>query len=268
MSETKRIRALERGLEVMEALQDRRAASLKDLYEATGLPRPTLIRILHTLETAGVVRRSIGDGLYRATYRLQRLAGSGDESDRLADIAAPVIDSLCRQLTWPSDLAVLEPERRESMILKETSRPTSPIMLNRDRLGYEICMSLSSVGRAYLAFCPEDERRDIIARLKKSADPLNRRIGGGGEFQATLDAVREAGYAVRDPAFGGGQGQLRSAYDDGLEAMAVPLAGESRVHGTVSMVWPRKALTVEAFAAEHLTALRDAAHEIVAAVET
>ena len=90
MAEPKTIRALERGLEVMEYLQHKGAATLNDIYKATQLPRPTLLRILRTLEIGGLVRRGIGDGLYRNSFRLQRFAENLDESDLLAEIAAPV----------------------------------------------------------------------------------------------------------------------------------------------------------------------------------
>lgn len=49
----KTIRALDRGLEVLQTLHEFRNASLHDLYLATGLPKATLTRILATLESRG-----------------------------------------------------------------------------------------------------------------------------------------------------------------------------------------------------------------------
>ena len=45
---SKSIESLARGLQVLQVLQEVRAASLHDLHLATGIPKPTLIRILHT----------------------------------------------------------------------------------------------------------------------------------------------------------------------------------------------------------------------------
>ena len=65
--QVKSIRALARGLDVLKALQERPATSLHDLHGDTGLSKPTLLRILRTLEEAGMVHRAIGDGRYRVS---------------------------------------------------------------------------------------------------------------------------------------------------------------------------------------------------------
>ena len=51
MRSVKSIRALERGLDVLQALQTGPGAGLKDLHEITGLPKATLLRILRTWVT-------------------------------------------------------------------------------------------------------------------------------------------------------------------------------------------------------------------------
>ena len=43
------IRALNRGFDVLQAVQSSKAVSLHDLHLATSLPKPTLLRILKTL---------------------------------------------------------------------------------------------------------------------------------------------------------------------------------------------------------------------------
>lgn len=54
MPQTGGIRGLERGLRVFKTLQQSAALTLADLHDATGLPKPTLLRILATLEGAGM----------------------------------------------------------------------------------------------------------------------------------------------------------------------------------------------------------------------
>ena len=52
----KSIRALERGLDVLQALQTG-PAGLKTLHEITGLPKATLLRILRTLTERNLIWR-------------------------------------------------------------------------------------------------------------------------------------------------------------------------------------------------------------------
>ena len=83
----KTIRSLERGLHVLKILEDLSPASLKQIHQSSGLPRPTLLRILRTLEGACLVRRGTGDGLYRNSFRLQNMVSKLDDGDRLAECA-------------------------------------------------------------------------------------------------------------------------------------------------------------------------------------
>ena len=66
----------------------RRQSAGKRTNARTG-PRPTILRVLHTLQESGLVWRGMSDGLWRTGYRLERLARPRDPSDRLAEIAAP-----------------------------------------------------------------------------------------------------------------------------------------------------------------------------------
>src|SRR3712207_6889126 len=43
-TKVKSVRALERGLDVLEAIRDCRAVTLNDLHNQTGLPRATILR--------------------------------------------------------------------------------------------------------------------------------------------------------------------------------------------------------------------------------
>ena len=65
MAKTDTIRGLQRGLEVLKALQANSILSLHEIYLATGISKPSLLRILHTLEEFGMVSRRLADGHYR-----------------------------------------------------------------------------------------------------------------------------------------------------------------------------------------------------------
>src|SRR3546814_1378343 len=99
--QVKSIRALARGLDVLKALQERPATSLHDLHGDTGLSKPTLLRILRTLEEAGMVHRAIGDGRYRVSARVRFLGRDLSDHDAIAEQAAPALHRLCRRILWP-----------------------------------------------------------------------------------------------------------------------------------------------------------------------
>ena len=85
MTGPKSIRSLERGLYVLQALQEQPISSLHDVYRSPGIPKPTLLRILHTLEQAGVVSRRLADGQYRISANQSHLTRKPDRYNQVAE---------------------------------------------------------------------------------------------------------------------------------------------------------------------------------------
>src|SRR6267154_737550 len=153
MPRAETIRGLERGLHVLEMLQAKPVSSLHDIHLATRLPKPSLLRILATLERAGVVSRRLVDGHYRISA-FSRAARRGDRYDRVAEAAVPVLSRLCEKVLWPSDLVV---PAGNCMERRETSQARTPFFIHPTD-GHRINWLLTAMGRAYLAFCPDKER--------------------------------------------------------------------------------------------------------------
>ena len=193
--------------------------------------------------------------------KIEGMVSSLDQTDKLAEISTPYLDALCQKASWPSDLTVLSSSGL-CMELKETSRSLTPFLLNRDNIGHKINLPLSAVGRAYLAFCDENECTTILANLRKSQNLPNKLIHNEEKFLNDLNKIRGVGYATREPAFGGGQKPLRSEFDDGLNAIAVPIQLDKRVLGCISLVWLRKAVPVQDIIREYLIDLQNASREI------
>jgi IclR family mhp operon transcriptional activator len=260
------IRGLQRGLQVMQSLQTSSIASLNDLHRATLISKPSLLRILNTLEHAGVVSRRLADGHYRLSA-FTRVPRKRDAHERVAEAAAPVLDRLCQKVKWPSDLLVPAGDHMER---RETSRPLSPFIhsLHTAReLGTKVNWLLTGVGRAYLAFCPAGERERILRKLRRSDMPEDRLARDPNRLEQILADTRARGFGVRDPSFVGGP-YGTPPHDDGLAGMAIPLQDGRRVYGSINILWIKTAFTIEEFAAQHLTDLQAAGREIVASLKT
>jgi IclR family transcriptional regulator, mhp operon transcriptional activator len=252
------MRALERGLRVLEALEANPISSLHDLHVATGISKPSLLRVLNTLEEFRLVSRRLGDGRYRASTSLTRRPRRQARYDRVAEAAAPVLDRLCQRISWPSDLMVPAGDR---MLIAESSQTHTPFMIRTTRgLGHHVNWLLTAVGRAYLAHCPAKEREQLLERLRKSGNPRDHLAHEPKRLEKILLETRERGYGIRDPGF------VTAPQDDGLAAIAVPVLDRNRVYGSVNILWVKTAFTIDDFAARHLADLQAAAQEIVASL--
>jgi IclR family mhp operon transcriptional activator len=262
VSET--IRGLERGLQVLDVLRSSSTSSLQDLYEATKIPKPSLLRILATLSKRGLVSRRLADGRYRFSDSAG-MARKRDRHDRVAEAAAPVLDHLCQKVLWPSDLMVPAGDHMERRETSQAYSPFFPRRTQRNRVGQPVGWLLTGVGRAYLAFCPDEERERILNRLRNSEKAEDQLARQPKRLDLILVETRKRGYGTRDPIFAGGQ-YGAPPRDDRLAAIAVPLLGRRRIFGSINILWIRSAFTVEQFAARHLTDLQQAAREIVTAL--
>jgi IclR family mhp operon transcriptional activator len=260
MGGPKTIRGLERGLKVLQAMQENPISSLHDIYQQTRISKPSLLRILHTLEQSGLISRRLADGRYRISTNLSHLARKRDRYDGVAEAAAPVLDRLCQKVSWPSDLMVPAGDHME---IRESSRVRTPfaIYFLQDRIGTPVNWMLSAVGRAYLAYCPEKERQKILALLRESDQPENRLARDARRVDRILAETRANGYGARDPSFGGGAYKRQTP--DGLAGIAVPLADRTRVHGVINIIWAKSAKEIDDMVRDHLAHLQAAATEIV-----
>jgi IclR family mhp operon transcriptional activator len=251
---------LERGLQVLQVLRRSPIASLHEIYQTTRIPKPSLLRILHTLDRAGLVSRRLADGHYRLSTSPD-VVRKRDRHERVVEAAAPVLMRLCQKVKWPSDLMVPAGDHMEK---RETSLPHSPFVLPQaGQVGRRVGWLLTGVGRAYLAWCPEKEREEILERLRKYNRPENRLAYDSKRLDRILAEARRRGYATRDDA---GLIYKGLPYDDGLAAIAVALSDGTRVYGSINILWIKTAFTVEEFAARHLTDLQAAAQEIVSSL--
>lgn len=253
----KTIRALDRGLEVLAFLQAARAASLHDMHLATGLPKATLIRIIATLDQRGLVWQRLADGAYLPSHlQLARAPHAGLE-ERLQEVASPVLVQLCRQVNWPSILAV---PRLDHMEVVETNAPKSYFHhIPLGPVGFRVNMLRSATGRAYLAFCSDSERDAVLQRLRSSGEPGNEIAHDSRLVQRLLDESRRLGYGLRVPDFGGHYHLPRRGWDDGRNSIAVPIRAGDEVVAVVNLTWIHKVVTLRQVVAQCLQPLQAAA---------
>jgi IclR family mhp operon transcriptional activator len=253
------VRSLERGLDVLHIVQRLGEATAGDIHRESELPKPTLTRLLRTLESKGFVWRSIVDGKFRPCHQNHGAVAMPAAGYRLAAVAGPVLDALCAKVQWPSDVSV---RNRTFMQLCESSRTRAYFTLNRLHIGFQISMLNSAPGRAYLAWCPEAERAQILNRLSARPGFGSELIAQPKKLAQMLAQTRDQGFALRDPNWGGGYDKTKGEYDDGLNAIALPILSGRRILGCVNIVWIARLFGPERMVKEHLPSLQSAASEL------
>ena len=229
---TGHIRSIARAFRLLHAMNEKQPCSLADLHLATGLPKPTVFRILATLQHEGYVRNEGGLGQYRVTELTRRLGAAYSEKSRLVDLGAPLILKVTKKIKWPLAIGILD---SDSIVVRYSTMPYSPLAVQATTLGHRLGLLESAMGLAYLAFCDEGERKILLDMLRGSAP--DGALDADAQIQAVLATTRQRGYGLR----------LRKA--SGASAtVAVPIALEQHVAGVLSMTTFGRSMTAQTLA--------------------
>jgi len=219
----KKICSLDRGLKVLEYLNTVRASTAHAIAKELKLPRPTVYRILETLEEHGLLYRSASDSVFRLTGAVRHLSEGFTDEEWIRTLGAPLLHRLGDKVLWPTDLATFE---NDAMVIRESTHAFSPFSVDVGMIGRKRHLLKSPLGRAYLAFCPEDERKQILDSLRRSQDPDN----ALSRDEAFLDKMISSSHA-------NGYSNCRELEHPKCASVAVPVMYKQCVIACINIVW-------------------------------
>jgi len=269
------IEALARGLDVIRAFQPGQPAmSLAAVAKATGLTRPTALRILLTLKQMGYVRtveplgqmgdvravdptavdpkamdRKAMDRKYELTPRVLELGMSYVLSRNLWEVARPHMERLVARTHESSSIAQLD----GSDIVYVARVAVPKIVALAVTIGTRFPAMQTSLGKVLLAALSPEEAERVLAEPSRSGIPP--RVAFSSEERAArLREVRARGWALTDEELAAG-----------IRSVAAPLRdGEGRVIASLNVNTHAAETPVEVLTGEYLPLLLQTAGAISA----
>ncbi|MDI1344848.1 MAG: helix-turn-helix domain-containing protein [Pseudolabrys sp.] len=223
------VRSLERGLALLVAMNRRKLASVADLAKDTRLPRPTVYRLLDTLAEAGFVSRESATDRYRPTHGVLSLS-DGFLDDEWITEAAPMMAEFTREHVWPISLFTFEAGK---MLVRDTTHRLSSLSIDYGMVGKRMGMLHTAGGLAYLAFCPDNERKVILDLLAKSDEPGDQQAREDQMLDGLFKSIRAKGYATQE-----------RVVNPKAASISVPIMVGRRVYGCMSLIFIASALTM------------------------
>lgn len=230
-----------RSFALVEALSRRPHGTISELAAETALPRPTVVRLLRTLIDLGYVTRISRSMGYRLTDRVLGLAQGIRFIDHLVDAAAPHMRRFTRQHGWPLYLGTIS---HRAITIRHSTAPESPLSFERAALQRRSPLLSGALGRVWLAFSPDEERRAMLRELGVSPDAA---------LEAAFARIRRQGHAftvLERPAR--------------LQGIAVAIRRRGRVLGCISMRFTRSTMNEAQAGARYGPLLRALAADIAA----
>lgn len=245
------VEPVSRAFHILEALNRRGRAGLAQIAADTGLPKPTVSRLLATLEACGYVDRLPRRSGYVLRERVLRLSSGFRYRDAVVEAARPFLSALTAEHKWPFAIATLD---RNAMRVRLSTGQESPFATDENFINRRVPMLLSALGRAYIAFCPDDERETILVLLRGSSRATDRQAREPRVVNRLIHAVRRAGYA-----------STTLVPDAPAKGLAIPIRSGERVLATMTLRYIGSALTEAEVARRYLSSMQRAADGIAAA---
>jgi IclR family transcriptional regulator, acetate operon repressor len=218
------VQSIERAFDILEGMADAGGeVTLTELVSRTGLPMPTIHRVMRTLVDRGYVRQE-PSRRYALAPRLIRL---GESASRLLNVwVRPHLASLVDALGETANMALLDGDQAVYV----AQAPSRHSMRTFTEVGRRVLPHCTGVGKALLAQLDPAEAREILARTGMPAQ-TPRTITDPARLLRELAQVRRRGYAID-----AGEQEI------GVQCIAVPVP-DAPALAAISVSGPEARLT-------------------------
>ena len=185
------VQSIERAFDILELMADAGGeVALSDLAEASGLPLPTIHRIMRTLVSSGYARQQ-PSRRYSLGPRLIRLGETASRA--LGSWARPYLAELTEAIGETSNMAVLDGD----LVVYVAQVPSQHSMRMFTEVGRRVDAHATAVGKAVMASLGEGTVSQMLGRAGMRPQ-TERTITSVAAMQEELARVRSQGFAVDD----------------------------------------------------------------------
>ncbi len=213
------IQSIDRAVRVLTALQGTRRMSLSELAARLDLAPSTTHGIVRSLVEHGMVVQERGSSRYQLGPAVLRLGNVYLDTLELRSRAIPWAEDLARRTGLAVRTGVLLID--DVVIIHHEPRPDGSRQM--PEVGIVIPVHASALGKAMLAFLPEDEKRVLASGELRSM--TGETITSRERLSAQLDEVRSSGVATEQDEAVIGEGSLASpvfdSYGEAVGAIGV-----------------------------------------------
>lgn len=184
--------AVDNALRILEALKgDGREYTIVEIAKELGLNKSTVHRLLATLSFHGVVQRDDASKRYRLGVALVEYGSVALNNVDIHRTAKPFLKTLMEMSGETACLGIL---RATEVVIVDKAEPAVQIRVS-PHVGWRFPATLNSLGKAMLAWLPE-ERIDEIMRRHGLPARTPKSVTDSAAYRAELAATRQRGYAT------------------------------------------------------------------------
>lgn len=185
------VQVLHKTIDILDALRHApEGMSLAGLSTGSGIPKPTVYRILATLQSRGYLERT-PDACYRVSRKLFEEPRDSSFEQRLVRAARPAMETLAAQCKETLNLGVLD---GGEVLVIETVESQQAVRMT-SKIGNRRYPHSTALGKILLSDLPEREMLRLI-RSKGMPQFTPATIVREKDLVVELERVRTQGYAM------------------------------------------------------------------------
>ena len=191
-AERDRIQVLQKTMDILTVLVEG-PASVRDLAERTGVTKPAVYRILHTLEERSFVTRDENRREYMLGEFLTGLSRKHDQSANLPRLVSPYMDALLKKFDETVNLGVLDGNKIKYLHSLESSqrlRSSNP-REEKDNV------HSTALGKAILSTFSEAELEKTLKKLDLKSQ-TDKTITTENDLLSAISRAKKIGFAIDD----------------------------------------------------------------------
>jgi IclR family KDG regulon transcriptional repressor len=186
--------SVDRTITVLEFIaQSKKGCSVSEISRNLALPKSSTFMLLATLANRGYLNKNAETDKYYFGVNMVKLSRKVLANLDLRDIARPFLNSLMRKTGLVVHLAVLS-DIEAVLVDRACPRGSS---VGADWIGRALDINCTGVGKALVAFLPEEHFNQLIGAKKFARHNENTIVTIRG-LKRELARVRELGYSLDD----------------------------------------------------------------------
>ena len=225
------IKSIKKSLDLLELLSDNKEMGITEISKELHMGISTVHRILTTLKYRSYVIQNQQTSKYTIGINLFILGGKVKSAINLVESVTPFLQKLSQKTNESINFAILE--GREAVCL---SKIESPEVLRTDiKIGARLLAHCTAVGKALLAFLPEQEFTILYSKdNKKLYTPTPNSISSVMELKKCLKKIKKDRYAID-----------KEEFKIGINCLGVPIINkEGKSIASISVTGPSSRFTL------------------------
>lgn len=205
------VKSLDNAISIINLISKHEELGVSEISKQIGMSKSSVYNILFTLNKHNWVMKSKITEKYKLGLRLFELGYTVRANMQLRAIAIPYMEKI---ITRTKEVAYLTVYNAGQVVYIETAHPKNLVTIS-SVIGRSVHLHCTGVGKAIMAFLPDEEVKNIIELYGMPAFTPNT-ITSAEELQKELVNIRNTGYAIDN-----------MEHEYGVKCVAAPIFNDS-----------------------------------------